>query len=148
MPDPVPVVERIVADVMTALAAIDGVTVHRNRDEAVTAFPAIVVFDGDVDTDPNVETGADTHALNIEVEFWVAAKDGAALGAARHTLYAQIVTALAADYTRGGVARDTQETGSTFQLFTRAAGGDVLTRSAVSFRILFATKTGDSYTAM
>ncbi len=144
MPAPVAVVERIVADFKTAVAGVAGLTVERNRDEDVTSFPTAIVFDGDLKSDERNQGRVD-HTLDLDVEIWAQAADGAALGTAINDLFAKVVAAAIADRTRGGIAIDTAEQGRTFRI-DRGEGGKPLGLAVVAFRIEFATASGDPYT--
>ncbi len=146
---PTPVVEAVVANLITALSAITGVTglsVARNRDEDCTSFPTIVVFDGDLQSQ-EINHGRVDHTLDLDVEIWAQAADGAALGSAVNELFAKVVVAAIADRTRGGKAIDTAEQGRTFRI-DRGEGGKPTALAVVAFRIVFATADGDPYTAV
>src|SRR5947208_3378565 len=92
------------------LATLSGVTVERDRDEAVATFPSLVVPPESEDVDSE-DLPLAQRRIAVTVEGYVQAATDAAAETVAHQLYADALAAIAADPSLGGVALDTTETG-------------------------------------
>ncbi len=137
--------EQILVAVKARLATIAGVTVERNRNRPVQAFPALVLRDGGTAPGESV-TGRQGWGLQLDVEGWVSAADGDAAGAALSELQARVVEAFAADQTLGGLAVDVTE-GETQVDLDDGAGRAVTMGFSTLFTVQFWTRPFDPRTA-
>jgi hypothetical protein len=138
--------ERIVRDVVTAVEGItgySGLTVERNRPEPATKFPALVVVEGAQTSDDGMFGITDVRLL-LDVEGYVAGADAVAANTSASTLMAEVVRAVLADETRGGLAVDTRETGTDLTI-DRGEGRRPLVQFTVSFEIRFFHRPGDPF---
>lgn len=102
--------EQILAALEAALGtitALDGLTVERDREEAVTGddVPVLVLFEGE-DAAPEYLTGIEVRRLSVDVEGYVLADSRAAAASAAAVLRAEAERVLQADPTLGGKAWD------------------------------------------
>jgi hypothetical protein len=140
--------EQIVQAVVTALGTITGytgLTVERNRPEPVARFPALVVVEGSQSSDDSVFGITDVR-LQIDVEGYVVDTTISAASTTATSLLADVVRALLADETLGGLAVDTKELSSDFAA-DRGEGRRPLVQFTVSVEIRFFHKPGDPFTA-
>lgn len=135
--------EQCLAAFATALSAMTGVTVERNRSARVTAFPSAIVLDGG-QTPGTASTQVTVYTLEVAVEGWAAAATDAALGPAISALYGQIVAAALADPTLGGVAVDVREGGMSAPEIDREEGIGPTAAFEIGFEIDFLTAEGDA----
>lgn len=135
--------ETVLAKVQTVLAGMAGVTVDRNVDTEIDPadMPAAVQFDGGHVVVPR-ESGETAYTANFSVQGSVTGANRAAVTAAVDTLYGQIVTALVADPTLGGLVSDVRETAMSDPEFLTDAEAP-FAEFAVDFEVDFETAEHD-----
>lgn len=95
---------------LEAIVGIAGLSVERNRRDAVEDFPAIVLRDGGHQV--NRETMAyDLTTLQVEVELYVRASAAQDYGTLLNELYGAAKDAMLADQTLAGTVQEVRETG-------------------------------------
>lgn len=137
--------ERALADAFATIGAIAGYTVTRNRvvnfDE-LKDLPVLNQIDGG-HSSPSLFNAVDTHVLRFEVEIIVPG-DEVTGAVALDAAYVKLVTALAADLTRGGVAHDTRETGlGDPEYYSQDEGLPAMTAASVAFECPYWTVEGN-----
>lgn len=100
--------EQCLAAFATALGAVPGITVERNRTARVRKFPSAVVLDGG-QTPNTASTQVTFYTLRVSVEAWITASADAGLGPGISEMYGKILAAALADPTLGAVAVDVRE---------------------------------------
>lgn len=92
---------------LSAIGGIEGLSVERNRDTPVTAFPTLVQRDMPGGARLLHEAvGVVFKAIDLQVEGFVQSDQAEDLAAAVDALHSAVLTAIAADVTLGGVAFD------------------------------------------
>ena len=135
--------ERITAQVVTVLeAALTDVQVERNRDTAVGTYPSLIVYTGGQRAE-RLGPGIDEYNLDLVLEGFVAAEDGASGHSALNDLYARAVAALYADPTLGGLAVDVQETALAEELSND--GSQHVASFILQMDLKYQTAAGDPY---
>lgn len=145
---PTPVREQVLAAIKVKLAAIAGIAglvVERNRDAEVQSFPTLVIVDGDMAADNSINSASTQYEMEVIVEGYVVASEYESLGMAVSTLQAEVVKALTADYTLGGIAFDINEMQTSVDV-NRNDGQSPAAFFATVFIAQFHTKQGDPYT--
>jgi hypothetical protein len=99
--------ERVLAAFAAKVALVSGVTVERNRDYNVTAFPALVVLDGGQQAEDD-NTGYTRYTMTVDVEGYVGA-GSLNVGNRLNELYGKMLACVMADRTLGGLAIDISE---------------------------------------
>lgn len=101
--------EQVLAAVKSTLDnGLSGVSIERNRMVEVAEYPAIIVRGGEMDTE-FIDSHSRAHMMQLEIECFAQAASGEALEQALNQHYGEIVQALLADHTLGGVAFDVRE---------------------------------------
>jgi hypothetical protein len=107
-----PIREQVTAAIATALLALDGVTVFRNRSLAPddADLPALILFDGDHKA-PTMDQGTliTSYRLQLTIQGQVTAASDALLGPSATELYAVTLEAVLMDPTLAGLAVDVEE---------------------------------------
>ena len=130
---------------LAAIAGIAGLTVSRNRSEAIDAFPLVVLRDGGHQV-ANDAMGYDFATISIDVELYVRAPSTSTnAGTLINELYGAVKTALQADRTLGGVAHDTNETGMTAPDFDGSDAYSTTAAAVVSFDVEAIVPRDDPY---
>jgi hypothetical protein len=129
---------------LQAISGISGLTMARNRVDAVEDFPMVVQRDGSQELLEG-PVGADYWAIAVEVELFARPAAGTDLGTSIDVLYGAVKAALLADTTLGGAATDVRETSFTGPLpdFTDSATAQA--GATVGFEIRVWAKTDDPY---
>jgi hypothetical protein len=138
--------EQVLQAILAKLAAIsiDGLTVDRNRQDEIQAWPCLVVTDGDQTTDPD-QTVFVQHFMEVIVTGYVRVPDKADLGAALNELYASAVRAMTADPALNGTAIDVTE-GELTTFMDPPSDTERQGQFDVKFSVLYATRHGDPFT--
>ncbi len=144
---PLTVREQVIAALLARLQTIPGVTVERERDAEVTAdlCPLLVALDAGQGEPERGTAGVTEYALAVEIEAHVTAASGAAAGAAINDLYGQVLAAIAADETLGGVAVDAAE-GALGAWVDHPSGADPVAGFKLEFTFRYWTKPRDPFT--
>lgn len=134
--------ELVIEAFRATLQAIPGISrVYRNRTRAVSAWPAIVIYEAGQGA-PIQSTGETRYRLEVEVECHVAGGSDEELGPAASELYALVLEATQADPSLGGLCSDVEE-GEMSPLDPANAEGSAPAASfTVSFILDFATQAG------
>lgn len=120
---------------LSAITGISGLTVSRNRAEAIDAFPLVVLRDGGHQV-ANDAMGYDLATISFDVELYVRAPTTATnVGTSLNELYGAVKSALQADRTLAGTAHDTNETGMTAPDFDTSDAYSTIASAVVSFDV-------------
>lgn len=120
---------------LSAITGIAGLTVARNRSEAIDTFPFVVLRDGGHQV-ANDAMGYDLATISIDVELYVRAPSTSVnCGTLLNELYGAVKSALQADRTLGGVAHDTNETGMTAPDIDTSDAYSTVASAVVSFDV-------------
>ena len=138
--------EKVLAAVKTALEGMSGVNVYRNRaaDVLPGEMPAVVQLDGGHEVVPR-NTGETPYTLEFTVQGYATAADDDALTAAVDGLYGEVVAALVADPTLGGIASDVREVAMSAPEFLREDQEAPFAAFAVDFEVDFETAETSPY---
>jgi hypothetical protein len=142
-----PISEQIVLAVFEKLSGITGyeeLYIERNRDAAVTRFPTLVLYDGDI-TVSYENTGRVENFLSIRVDGYVTPIGDAQTGTLINRLCGQIVQAVLADFTLGGLCYDIEE-GERSVVVSNEEGQTPLSFFSMPFVIKYSTAFGDPFT--
>lgn len=151
---PTPVTEQVIAKIITTLEALRTLTgvpemhdllVERNRDTEVSHFPTIVVVDGNWDPDEDSFHGATVYTMEVGVECYLQAETHAELGRKMSVFHAEVVKAMLADVTLGGLTQNVTELAG-FRDLDRTAGRTPQGGISVNFAVSYWTESGDPYT--
>lgn len=138
--------ETVLAAFKTQLAAnVGGVPVFRNRKDAITDPPALVIEDGGQTRDDS-NSAEDRYKLRVRVWAYLEAadgQDGENVGAAISEMHATIVKAITADATLGGACEFVTEADMEDPDWDPDPGTRDNASFAVNFTIDFVTRTGD-----
>lgn len=118
---------------------------ERNRLEEVqpSEMPRLVMFDGG-QTVIDAHAAQTDYAIEFEIEAYVTAATGAALGAAVSTMHADIVIALwGADFTLAGVVQRLGEEEFTDPAISHSEDAGYYAAFAILFSARFSTAEGD-----
>ncbi len=135
--------EQILQAIVTKLGNLTGVTIERNRDAAVQAFPSLIVRDGNQET-ASINSGMTDYTMTVSIEGFVKSSSTASIGTDLNDLYARIVKAIIADYTLGGIAEDIAETGMDM-LIDDMPGNAPHGAFNVTFQVKYTTLENDPY---
>jgi hypothetical protein len=140
----IPIREQVLAALAARLAAeLPDVAVERNRDSAVTRYPALVIVDGDQTADHST-AGITQYTAQAATEGYAQTSTPAGLGPALNDLYGRTLAASVADPTLGGIAVDVRE-GEMTVVVERGEGGKPT--AGFSLAIEFFTAPGGPFTA-
>lgn len=139
--------ETVLAAFKTQLASNIGGSeqVFRNRKDAITSAPALVVEDGGQDRDDS-NSAEDRYRLRVRVWAYVEAgdgEDGEDVGGDISDLHARIVKAITTDATLGGAAEYVTEANMEDPEWDPEAGSRDNATFVVGFTVEFTTKVGD-----
>jgi hypothetical protein len=122
---------------------IDYSSVQRGNTLSVNldVLPAIYIFEGDERTIEREHCGTDTLVLELDVNIEIWCSDADNLSQVANNLEADVIKAIMADFTRGGLAMYTERMGTTpFFLENSHIGGRI-----VSFIVRYEAKENDPY---
>jgi hypothetical protein len=143
---PIPIRERVLAALAARLVAeLPDVAVERNRDSAVSRYPALVVVDGDQAADHGT-AGITQYTAQAVIEGYAQAATPAGLGPVLNDLYGRTLAAAVADPTLGGIAVDVREREMTV-VVERGEGGKPTAAFSLAIEIEFFTALGDPFAA-
>jgi hypothetical protein len=142
-----PIREQIFAALKATLEGVPGFTVLRNprREVRDNQMPALVLFDGGQNS-PALWSGAKQFRATASVEIYVTGPEDD-LGAALNEAYAQVVQALEADPTLGGLALHVEEGQTIEPEVPLEEGWAAYMGTAVEFTVTYETAERDPYTA-
>lgn len=122
---------------LEGISGVSGLSVHRNRSDAVEDFPTLVLRD--LGTSINREMiGFDLVTVSIDVELYVRpASSSINVGSAINELYGVVKAALLADPTLGGVAHEVREGRMTPPDFDFSDAASVQAAAVVGFELDF-----------
>jgi len=142
-----PIREQVFATIKTNLEALAGFTVLRNprREVRDDQMPAIVVFDGGQQS-PALWSGSKQYIATATVEVYVTG-EVEDLGPVLNDAYAQVVQAMEADPTLGGIALAVEEGAMVEPETPLEEGWAPYMGAAVEFTVTFATEERDPFTA-
>lgn len=103
----------------------EGIRVERNRDAPTQKFPAVNVLDGGNERVEPESTGFNEYTMTPAVEGYVQTERSEELGPAMNELYGQVILALMADRSLGGLAIDMAEGPMTVEIGRRENQGPV-----------------------
>ena len=141
--------EQVLAAIKTALDAVLPGRVERNRTKEVnlkTETPRLVMLDGGHELRED-QTGEDEYRLSVDVDIYAAARSDAELGPALNTLWAEVVKALQADLSLGGLTQDIRQADMSDPEVLKESGAPPAITAQVSFDVFFATAERDPFTA-
>ncbi len=143
----IPIVEQIVLALQESLQTISdsvaGLTVYRNHDAALVKYPALVLYEGDLE--PYTDTQlAMRYRLNVRLEGIVNPKHYSRLGSDANQLYAQALKTIMQDITLGGLCYDI-ETGVRSMEIVRVDGSDPFAYFSLPLSISFFTAPNDPF---
>lgn len=122
--------------------SLPALKVERNRADPVTAFPTLVVIDGN-QTAQTLETHMTRYALSVDVEGFVQVSTG--LGSEVNVLLALVQQAALDDLTLGGLCFDIEEGEATIEI-DRNEGRLPMGAFLLPFTIHYYTAEGDPFT--
>ena len=129
----------------TALAAAPAISVFRNRKDAITSAPAVVIEDGGMAPDTS-NIAEDRYRMRVRVWAYVeagASEDGEDVGGDISELHGRIVKAITSDRSLGGVAEDVEPLDMDDPEWDLETGTRDNAAFAVGFTVEFTTKAGD-----
>lgn len=140
-------VMQAIAAALTADRAARGGSFERNRIDKhrPAEMPGVVLWDG-AQRVLDIDTGGMQRELDVDVDLYVTAADGAALGLAISTEAALVSKAVMADQTCGGFAREVFEVDMTTPDFSDE-GQTLIAEFSLRFRAVFETAELDPSTA-
>jgi hypothetical protein len=143
----IPIVEQIVlalqASLETVSDTVPGLTVYRNHDAALVNYPALVLYEGDLE--PYTDTQlAMRYRLNVQIEGVVNPQHYSRLGPDANQLYAQALKTIMQDITLGGLCYDI-EAGVRSMEIVRIEGADPFAYFSLPLFISFFTSPTDPF---
>lgn len=146
---PTPVQEQLVAAIKTALdgiSAIAGLTAEREREEMVETdeIPFLALYELEV-TPQEEFAGEDGWSLAVQIEGLAQGATRVAARQAAAELRAEVVKAVLADRTLGGLARDVLSSNELAPAQLDYKVADTVAEFAVAFDVLFATAEGNPF---
>ena len=133
-----------VFDKLSGITGYEDLFIERNRDATVTRFPTLVLYDGDI-TVSYENTGRVENFLSIRVDGFVTPIGDVQTGTLINRLCAQIVQAVLADFTLGGLCYDIEE-GERTTVISNEEGQPPLAFFSMPFVIKYSTAFGNPYT--
>lgn len=138
--------EQVMAAAKTVLDGITGITglkVYRNRDAAVSARTALVLYEGNQQADHELPNQIRyTMTLNLEGIVKPASDN---LGSEINNLYAKAIQALVADYTLGGLTVDVKEISTDFEVLQQEGMQPAATFLS-RIEVMYFTRDNDPFT--
>ena len=129
---------------LTAISTIPGLVVARQTDQEVTVYPSLILFEGSSTPDDSF-SGVTMYDLEIKIEGWIEAADGAAAGVALSAMEAAVIQKVTLDPTLGGIAFDVIE--GAIEREVSFGGSTAIGALMASYLVKFQTKRGDPFTA-
>lgn len=142
--------ETIMAAIATKLGAITGIsglTVTREPDAALTALPALALFEGDC-TPQQDFTGQRDWTLGVDIEAFAGGTDARAAAATLSLLVAKVTTALVADVTLGIGCRDLRPASGAAPVRGDVQGQITFRAISLRFEVDYATPETDFTTIL
>lgn len=144
---PATIREQILTNLLAALQTLaPGVTVwdHETRQPTPEDMPVVNLLGGDHRPGDRA-TGLTLYQLDVDLDCWVTAADGAALKTAIAAIYGAALAAASADVTLGGVATDLREQECIVSYDTQE-GHQPLANVTLSLVVDYGQREGDPYT--